>query len=164
MNTTDYGFIGVGRMGAHMARRLLKAGFSLTVYDTSKDAVEELVKAGAQAAGSALEVANTTERAFLSLPTPDIVTKVCEGLTAAKKLKVVADCSTTGPGGARIAHATLAKANATAPAAMSEGTNQKLERNRSQYLSTSAFTISHPTRRTAHALAEIPRPARVHSD
>ena len=44
MKTTDYGFIGVGRMGAHMARRLLKAGISLTVYDTSKEATDELAK------------------------------------------------------------------------------------------------------------------------
>lgn len=110
MKTTDYGFIGVGRMGAHMARRLLKAGITLTVYDTSKEACAELAKAGAQVASSALEVANNTEAAFLSLPTPDIVQKVVAGLTSAKKLKVVADCSTTGPGVARIAHAELAKA------------------------------------------------------
>jgi len=111
VNTTDYGFIGVGRMGAHMARRLLKAGFSLTVFDTSKEATDELAKDGAQVASSALEVANATSTAFLSLPTPDIVQKVCAGLTAAKTLKVVADCSTTGPGVARIAQAELAKAN-----------------------------------------------------
>ncbi len=110
MKTTDYGFIGVGRMGAHMARRLLKAGFSLTVFDTSKEACDELAKSGAQVASSALEVANNTEIAFLSLPTPDIVQKVCSGLTAAKKVKIVIDCSTTGPGGARIAQAELAKA------------------------------------------------------
>lgn len=110
MKTTDYGFIGVGRMGAHMARRLLKAGFSLTVFDTSKEACEELAKSGAQVASSALEVANNTEVAFLSLPTPDIVQKVCAGLTAATKLKIVVDCSTTGPSGARIAQADLAKA------------------------------------------------------
>jgi len=110
VKTTDYGFIGVGRMGAHMARRLLKAGISLTVYDTSKDACAELAKDGAQVAGSALEVANNTEVAFLSLPTPDIVQKVCAGLAGAKKLKVVADCSTTGPGVARIAQVQLAKA------------------------------------------------------
>ena len=110
MKNTDYGFIGVGRMGAHMARRLLKAGIGLTVYDTSKEACAELAKDGAQVAGSALEVANNTEVAFLSLPTPDIVQKVCTGLAGAKKLKVVADCSTTGPGVARFAHAELAKA------------------------------------------------------
>jgi 3-hydroxyisobutyrate dehydrogenase-like beta-hydroxyacid dehydrogenase len=110
VKTTDYGFIGVGRMGAHMARRLLKAGISLTVYDTSKDACAGLEKDGAQVASSALDVASSTEVAFLSLPTPDIVQKVCAGLAGAKKLKVVADCSTTGPGAARIAHAELAKA------------------------------------------------------
>jgi 3-hydroxyisobutyrate dehydrogenase-like beta-hydroxyacid dehydrogenase len=110
VNTTDYGFIGVGRMGAHMARRLLKAGHSLTVYDTSKEACDDLAKGGAQVASSALEVANNTEAAFLSLPTPDIVQKVCAGLTGAKKLKVLADCSTTGPQGARVCQAELAKA------------------------------------------------------
>ena len=109
MKTTDYGFIGVGRMGAHMARRLLKAGHSLTVFDTSADACKEMEKDGAQVASSALEVANATETAFLSLPTPDIVQKVCAGLSDAKRLKVIADCSTTGPQVARIAQSELAK-------------------------------------------------------
>jgi 3-hydroxyisobutyrate dehydrogenase-like beta-hydroxyacid dehydrogenase len=96
-------------MGAHMARRLLNAGLSLTVFDTSKEAMDELAKSGAQIVGSALEVASATRTAFLSLPTPDIVQRVCSGLTAAKKLEVVADCSTTGPKVARIAQAELAK-------------------------------------------------------
>ena len=109
MKTTDYGFIGVGRMGGHMARRLLAAGHSLTVFDTSKEAMDELAKSGAQVASSALDVANATEVAFLSLPTPDVVQKVCSGLTAAKKVKIIADCSTTGPKVARIAQAELAK-------------------------------------------------------
>ena len=109
MKTTDYGFIGVGRMGGHMARRLLAAGHSLTVFDTSKEAADELAKSGAQVASSALEVANATEVAFLSLPTPDVVQKVCSGLTGAKKAKIIADCSTTGPKVARIAQAELAK-------------------------------------------------------
>ena len=111
MKTTDYGFIGVGRMGAHMARRLLKAGFSLTVYDASEDAMNGLAKSGAQTAASAIEVANATETAFLSLPTPDIVQRVCTDLVAGEKLKVVVDCSTTGPGGARIAQAALGQAD-----------------------------------------------------
>jgi 3-hydroxyisobutyrate dehydrogenase-like beta-hydroxyacid dehydrogenase len=96
-------------MGAHMARRLLEAGHSLTVYDTSPDAMREMEKSGAQAADSALEVANAAETAFLSLPTPDIVQKVCVGLGGATRLKHVADCSTTGPQVARIAQAELAK-------------------------------------------------------
>jgi 3-hydroxyisobutyrate dehydrogenase-like beta-hydroxyacid dehydrogenase len=109
VKTTDYGFIGIGRMGGHMARRLLAAGHSLTVFDTSKETMDELAKSGAQVASSALEVANTTEVAFLSLPTPDVVQKVCSGLTGAKKAKIIADCSTTGPKVARIAQAELAK-------------------------------------------------------
>jgi 3-hydroxyisobutyrate dehydrogenase-like beta-hydroxyacid dehydrogenase len=109
VKTTDYGFIGVGRMGGHMARRLLAAGHSLTVFDTSKEAMDELAKNGAQVASSALDVANVTEVAFLSLPTPDVVQKVCSGLTGAKKAKIIADCSTTGPKAARIAQAELAK-------------------------------------------------------
>ena len=43
--TIDYGFIGVGRMGNLMARRLLAQGLSLTVFDTSKEAVDSLVAA-----------------------------------------------------------------------------------------------------------------------
>jgi 3-hydroxyisobutyrate dehydrogenase-like beta-hydroxyacid dehydrogenase len=109
VKTTDYGFIGVGRMGGHMARRLLAAGHSLTVFDTAKEATDELAKSGAQVASSALEVTNVTEVAFLSLPTPDVVQKVCSGLTGAKKAKIIADCSTTGPKVARIAQAELAK-------------------------------------------------------
>jgi len=113
VKTTDYGFVGVGRMGAHMARRLLNAGLSLTVYDTSKDALDELAKSGAQTASSALDVAAAAETVFLSLPTPDVVQKVCSSLTAAKKAKVIADCSTTGPKVARIAQAELAKHGVT---------------------------------------------------
>jgi 3-hydroxyisobutyrate dehydrogenase-like beta-hydroxyacid dehydrogenase len=111
VKTTDLGFIGVGRMGAHMARRLLNAGHSLTVYDTSADAVAAMVDAGAQAASSPLDVANATETTFLSLPTPDIVERVCRELIGAKRLRHVADCSTTGPQVARVVHADLAHHN-----------------------------------------------------
>ena len=48
-------------MGAHMARRLLKAGFSLTVFDTSKEATDEIAKSGAQVASTALEAASSTD-------------------------------------------------------------------------------------------------------
>lgn len=109
MQTTDFGFIGVGRMGALMARRLLKAGHSLTVYDTSQDAVRAMEKDGAQAAASALDVANAAETVFLSLPTPDVVEQVCRSLCAATRLRTVADCSTTGPQVARTVQAELAK-------------------------------------------------------
>ena len=42
------GMIGLGRMGASMVQRLLKAGHELAVYDTHAEAVRPLEKAGAR--------------------------------------------------------------------------------------------------------------------
>ena len=44
------GFIGLGNMGAPMARNLIAAGHRLHVYDVSPDAVAATVAAGAAAA------------------------------------------------------------------------------------------------------------------
>ena len=46
------GMIGLGRMGANMVRRLLKAGHQCVVFDTTPKAVEELVKEKAVGASS----------------------------------------------------------------------------------------------------------------
>ena len=111
MNVTDYAFVGIGRMGANMARRLLDAGFSLTVFDTSREAVDALVAHGAQAAASVVDAANASETVFLSLPTPEIIHRVAleaGGLVDATRVRQVFDCSTTGPSMARTVAAGLA--------------------------------------------------------
>src|SRR5690242_14426174 len=46
------GFIGLGRMGHHVAANLMKAGHSVTVWNRSKAPVEALVAQGASAAAS----------------------------------------------------------------------------------------------------------------
>src|SRR5215470_9701033 len=46
------GMIGLGRMGANMVRRLMRAGHQCVVYDVSKDAVQGLSKEGATGAAS----------------------------------------------------------------------------------------------------------------
>jgi 6-phosphogluconate dehydrogenase len=46
------GMIGLGRMGANMVRRLIRAGHQCVVYDRSKQAVEALAKEGAVGASS----------------------------------------------------------------------------------------------------------------
>ena len=51
------GFIGLGIMGKPMAKNLLKAGFSLTVYDILPEAVKDVVGAGAEASSSSKDVA-----------------------------------------------------------------------------------------------------------
>ena len=35
----DIGFIGLGNMGAHMARRLVQAGHKVFIYDTRQEAI-----------------------------------------------------------------------------------------------------------------------------
>ena len=43
------GFIGLGRMGHHVASNLLKAGHSVTVWNRSQEPVQALVAKGAGA-------------------------------------------------------------------------------------------------------------------
>lgn len=50
------GFIGLGRMGRGMARRILEGGHDLTVFDVSLAAVEDVVEAGARPAASIADV------------------------------------------------------------------------------------------------------------
>jgi 6-phosphogluconate dehydrogenase len=46
------GMVGLGRMGANLVRRLMRAGHECVVYDVSADAVKALVDEGATGAGS----------------------------------------------------------------------------------------------------------------
>ena len=46
------GMVGLGRMGAGMVRRLMRAGHECVVYDVSADAVRALAAEGATGAGS----------------------------------------------------------------------------------------------------------------
>ncbi|MHB8782486.1 MAG: phosphogluconate dehydrogenase (NAD(+)-dependent, decarboxylating) [Desulfobacteria bacterium] len=48
----ELGMIGLGRMGANMVRRLMRAGHRIVVYDTSAEAVAALAKEGATGAAS----------------------------------------------------------------------------------------------------------------
>ena len=52
------GFIGLGMLGARMARQVLEAGHDLKVFDLDPTAVEKLVAKGATGAASATEAAN----------------------------------------------------------------------------------------------------------
>jgi 3-hydroxyisobutyrate dehydrogenase len=67
------GFIGVGNMGNPMAGNVLKAGFTLTVFDMNPAAMANLVQGGAQKAGSAREVVDRSEIVMTCLPaSPDV--------------------------------------------------------------------------------------------
>jgi 3-hydroxyisobutyrate dehydrogenase-like beta-hydroxyacid dehydrogenase len=95
-----YGFVGVGRMGGLMAGRLLDAGHTLSVFDTSEAALAPLLARGCRRADSPAAVASEAEVVFASLPTPAIVEKAALGETGAikgSKIKTFIDMSTSGP-------------------------------------------------------------------
>ena len=62
------GLIGLGIMGMPMARNLMKAGYSLTVYDVVGERVEELVTDGAKSVSSSREVAAGNDKIITMLP------------------------------------------------------------------------------------------------
>ena len=62
------GLVGLGIMGKPMARNLMKAGHSLTVYDVVGSAVEEIATEGAAAASSSSEVARACPVVITMVP------------------------------------------------------------------------------------------------
>ncbi len=67
------GYIGLGLMGKSIARNILNGGYPLTVHNRSRQAVQELVKEGAEEAFSPREVAERSDVVFTNLPdSPDV--------------------------------------------------------------------------------------------
>jgi 2-hydroxy-3-oxopropionate reductase len=95
------GFIGLGIMGRPMARRVLDAGYPLTVHSRSPGPVDELDDAGANRAGSAAEVAAASDVVITMLPdTPDVEAVLFgeEGVAAGSRNgSLVIDMSTISP-------------------------------------------------------------------
>src|SRR6266478_4524500 len=75
----DIGFIGLGKMGFPMARRLIEAKHQLVVFDQRKEAMDKLVALGGQAASSPKEIADRTETVLASLPSLQASLEVATG-------------------------------------------------------------------------------------
>ncbi len=60
-------FLGLGKMGAAIASRILAAGHPLTVWNRTAERAESLVERGAEHAGSAVEAANGAHIVFTML-------------------------------------------------------------------------------------------------
>lgn len=95
------GFIGLGIMGRPMSQHLLKAGYPLVVYDIVPAGVQELVAAGAKAAGSSAEVAAQSDLVITMLPDSPDVELAYMGpngvLQGARKGTILVDMSTISP-------------------------------------------------------------------
>jgi 4-hydroxybutyrate dehydrogenase/sulfolactaldehyde 3-reductase len=94
-------FIGLGRMGRGMALNLCRKGFALVVHDIDPRPVQDLVAAGARAAGSIAEAARDADVVITMLPNSAIVLAVIAGpagvLAHARPGSVVMDMSTVSP-------------------------------------------------------------------
>jgi 3-hydroxyisobutyrate dehydrogenase-like beta-hydroxyacid dehydrogenase len=86
-------------MGGRLAKRLIDAGYKLTIFDTSESVVRTFVDMGAVFALSAAAVASACEVVITCLPTPQIVQKVAlgpGGVVEGSRVKILVDMSTTG--------------------------------------------------------------------
>jgi len=92
----DVGFIGLGKMGQPMVRRLLGTGHTVHVFNRSRGSVDLLAAEGARPAGSAAEVAARAEMVMAALPTLETVEEVFGQLAAA-----------AGPGQIYVDHSTV---------------------------------------------------------
>jgi 2-hydroxy-3-oxopropionate reductase len=96
------GFIGLGIMGKPMAKNLIKAGFSLVVFDTAEAPLKELAADGAEKAASPKEVAEKAEKTIITmLPnSPHVREVVCGKNGIAESVRngqIVIDMSSIAP-------------------------------------------------------------------
>ncbi len=95
------GFVGVGIMGKPMAKNLLKAGYSIIVYDINDAAVKEVVEAGAKEGKSSKDVAEQSDVIITMLPNSPEVKEVVLGkdgvLEGARSGSIIIDMSSIAP-------------------------------------------------------------------
>jgi 3-hydroxyisobutyrate dehydrogenase len=99
------GFVGLGTMGAAMARNVAAAGFTLTVWNRTRDRATALGDVGATAAETPADVARASDVVVTCVSdTPDVEAVlfgeggVAEGV---RRGQLVIDCSTISPSATR---------------------------------------------------------------
>lgn len=99
-------FIGLGNMGAPMAKNLLKAGLNVEVFDLNPNAVEELTALGASSADSVQQAVQGVDVVVTMLPASQHVQSVYLGqdgiLDSVESGTLLIDSSTIDPATARL--------------------------------------------------------------
>jgi len=111
-DTHRLGWLGIGRMGMEMGRRLLEAGCDLAVFNRSMGKAEPLIRLGAKPAGSAAELA-ARDIVFITVGSPDDLMSAVlgpEGLMSAPGAapRVLVDCSTVSAEASAVVRAKVA--------------------------------------------------------
>lgn len=95
------GFIGLGAMGLPMAQNLLKSGFSLLVYNRTKEKANPLIEQGAHFSGTATELAAHCDAIVTMVSHDKALEEVLEGpsglLRSMKKPSLHISMSTVSP-------------------------------------------------------------------
>jgi len=82
----ELGMVGLGRMGANMARRLMRDGHRCVVYDVNADAVSALAAEGAEGASSLEDLGSklsAPRSVWVMVPAGEITEKTVEDVAAA---------------------------------------------------------------------------------
>lgn len=95
------GFVGTGVMGSSMVRHLLKNGYTVHLYNRTKEKADSLVEAGAFWENSPAEVSEVADVIFTILGYPEDVEEVYFGdkgiFNSLSGAKVVVDMTTSTP-------------------------------------------------------------------
>jgi 3-hydroxyisobutyrate dehydrogenase len=106
------GFAGIGLMGLPMCRRLLAAGYPLTVWNRNPDKCRPLVEAGARQVANPAELCRHADVVMLCLADTSVVREVVFGpagvVEGAKKGQLLVDFSSLEPNATREMAAELA--------------------------------------------------------
>ncbi len=81
----ELGIVGLGRMGANMARRLMRDGHRIVAYDVNADAVSELAGEGADGASSLQDLAaklSAPRAVWVMVPSGEITEQTIEDVAA----------------------------------------------------------------------------------
>ncbi len=104
------GFAGLGVMGAPMAGHLLRAGYSVRVWNRTPSKSAPLAELGAQIAGDLASLAENCEAVFLCVSRTEDVEACLQAMApAARPGTLFVDHSTILPTAARAFHASLAE-------------------------------------------------------
>src|SRR5260370_39076270 len=99
------GFIGMGHMGSHMARRLLDAGYRLTVYDRTEERAQEVGQWGALVAQTPKELAANCQVVMACVTNDEAQQDVMFGpdgaLGGVHSVSMIIDLSTVSPHASR---------------------------------------------------------------
>jgi len=102
MDTAKIGFVGLGIMGKPMAKNLIDAGYSLTVFDLNEVAVNELVAYGGTKANSGRELSESSNYIITMVPDSADSEKAILGdngvLEGSSSGKTIIDMSSIAPG------------------------------------------------------------------